>query len=130
MLEILDHLTMDRLLGAFSFEQVQTTLTMLDWLQQNGRTLEDIREYVKGYKYNHPKMSVGTGIVDPKGKYIPSVNKPSEGCGKKVGGYIMCGSCGHKTAKVFEVNTKPCNQIGGNFTQQIVCKNCEHEEYK
>ena len=126
----LEHLTMKRLLAAFSFESIQTTITILDWLKSNGKTLEDIRLYVNTFKHKEPRESVSNGILDPSGKYVKKVIKPVVGCGsKKLGGYSMCPSCGHKTAKSFEVNTKPCNQIGGDYIKQVVCKNCNYEEF-
>ncbi|KKM68702.1 hypothetical protein LCGC14_1458270, partial [marine sediment metagenome] len=94
-------------------------------------TLEDLRQYVKNFKHNTPRENISKGVLDPLGRYVKKVSKPKTGCGsKKLGSYSICAACGNKTAKTFEVNTKPCNQIGGTYTRQIVCKNCEHEEFK
>ena len=127
----LEHLTMKRLLAAFSFENLQSTITLFDWLKSNGKTLEDLRQYIKNFKYNAPQESVSKGVLDPTGRYVKKVTKLKIGCGsKKLGNYSMCSKCGHKTAKIYEVNTKPCNQIGGDYTKQVVCKNCNYEEFK
>ena len=117
---------MNRLLEAFTFAQIQSSLTLFDWITQNDKTMGDVREYVKNYPYGKPPIS---GLVDPQGRAIESF-RSSSGCSKKIGAYLVCSNCGHKTAKAFEVNTKPCNQIGGNYTKHIICKNCEHEEFK
>ena len=127
----MEQIIMLKLLDAFRFSEIQAALTMMDWLRQNNRGIEDVRKFVKNYDHTKkikPRLFDNTGR--PINTEPAKVRLLKGGCVEKTSGYVVCNACGNKTAKEYAVNTKPCNKIGGEFTRQIICNHCEHEEFK
>jgi len=117
---------MQNLLQAFRLSDIQTAYTIHLWLERNNRSIkEDLKEYMENRLPSHTSSI----IVDPNSVQFVDEQAVINCSSKKVGGYIKCHKCGHKRAKTYEVNTKPCNQVGGTYKYQILCAYCEHEEY-
>ena len=95
------------LFNAFNLRELQTVLTIKHVLDSKNFSLDSIQEYLK--------LSI-TFREAPKQALKPLLN--------------ACPNCEHTVFKVYEVNTKKCNQVGGDYTQQLICAKCEHEEFK
>lgn len=95
--------TIEQLLAAFTLKSIQNALTLYDWLNQNNRTFEDVREYIRK----------GPKNVTKQARSLPRKECPS--CGKRMFPY--------------PVNTLNCNQVGGDYNYQWLCRSCHYEEF-
>ncbi len=95
---------MRKLLAAFTINSLQSAVTLHDWLEQNGRDIEDVRSHIRKYAR--------------EGRVVKEIRRKAQKhctCGGAMIGY--------------RVNVSKCTDVGGNYTMQFNCSTCGKEEY-
>ena len=111
--------SIDRLLAAWSIKTLQEFINVWDTITPNGKTAEDVRQYLKDSILEFRKRSA-QGIRSRHGIFISSS--------------IVCPDCGYPLA-LYSVNTSSEDQVGKEFRSMWLCgtscsgKGCWYEEY-
>ena len=101
---------MDRRFSACGFGQIQDALNILSLLSPNNLTIPDFRGWVE-YK-----------------KLDGTYNTPSHVSDSS---YYICSDCGQQVYLI-EVNSMPCNMVGGGYKSMFSCKDvvgCGYTRY-
>ena len=109
---------MKKLLEPFSFNlgQLQDISTLLEHLKGNNIPIESFIGYVKQEKINKLKANERVG----------EERKKVEAQWSKIA--IKCPDC-ETSMFLFQVNTNPRDQIGGDLKSQWYCRKCEYAQY-
>lgn len=107
-------------LECFTYGQKQDFLTLVAILERNSWNIEDYKEFMSLQK---PERDVKVKL-NPKerletNRYVQKMMKWNEK-GEK------CPIC-NSPMRIFDVNTYPGNQVGGEYKTQLICENCGDE---
>lgn len=89
---------MEKLLAAYKIGDLQRILQLDKLLKQNGKTLDDIENYLKYVEKNPPKEA------------LKLTNQ-------------LCPICSNNML-IYPVNDSKCRQVGGNYKSQWYCSSC------
>jgi rRNA maturation protein Nop10 len=111
---------MDKILSAFRMRDVQTFMNIYHLLEMHGKTINDVKEYIKaGRKHPQPTMRAVVHVNKEKLEAKQLEKKGGKNC-------PVCG----KRMKVFKVNISRCTQVGGGYNFQWLCKFCGEDIFE
>ncbi|MHA2135388.1 MAG: hypothetical protein ACW99J_16125, partial [Candidatus Thorarchaeota archaeon] len=109
----------------FRFESLQTFVNILIALRRNNLLIEDLVHYVDTHKKHMEtpykrlpttKVQIGTKGRPCQKRIKPELSRACTNCDTPMEG--------------FEVNTRPCNQVGESLRIQWICSKCDLEEFE